>query len=101
MLTRDQVDTLVNNHGFILWATERKGSEVEYHYMERRYGINLWVNPETQTFRMECMINHSLFSLKCPECSPISNEDHFGKMLRRFKKAVRVMVYHNPFGEDD
>lgn len=35
MLTRDQVDTLVNNHGFILWATERKGSEVEYHYMER------------------------------------------------------------------
>lgn len=97
MLTRAVIDELVKDYGFTLWATERAGNKVEYHYMETLYGINLWVNLDTREFRMEWMIPHSIFSVKCPLCSPITNEEHFVKMLRKFKRVVRILSREEPF----
>lgn len=92
-LSRDVIDEFVKDYGFTLWSTERAGNSVEYHYMESLYGINLWVNSDTKDFRMEWIIPHSTFTVKCPTCSPITSEEHFVKMLRKFKRAVRCLFY--------
>lgn len=99
-MQRIEIDTLLETYGFNLWSTERTGRDTrEYHYMESRYGINLWVNPDTKEFRMEWIIPHTVFTLKCPKCSPFTNREHFEKMLMRFKKQVRILFEEATYGE--
>lgn len=100
MMSRSEIDNLVAEHGFTLWATVRTGGDkVEYQYMSNLYGINLWVDPETLEFRMGWIIPHSVLRVECPPCSPITNEPHFVNMLKKVKRVVRILSREEPFGE--
>lgn len=100
MMDRKEIDSLVAEHGFVLWATARMSRDkVEYQYMDGLWGINLWVDPETLEFRMEWLIPHSVLRVKCPPCSPITNEPHFVSMLNKVKRVVRILSREEPFGE--
>lgn len=97
-MDKNQVIDFVDGYGFSLWAIERGGEEL--HFMEKRYGINLWVGLKDMGFRFEWMIPHSVFSVKCPQCTPLTNKEHFEKMLKRFKKSVRAL-YWEEIGHGD
>lgn len=87
----EMLDIFLQKEGFCKWSTERLGNCVEYHYLDNFYGINLWVNPDTEEFRFEWMIPCTIFSIKCPVCSPITNIEHFTKMLSRFREYIKIM----------
>lgn len=93
-MSRDQIMDFVEQYGFILWSTERGRGDVVYHFMDKEYGINLWVNADTLSFWFEWMIPNTIFRVKSPELSPLSNKKHFEKMLERFKDPVMVL-YRN------
>lgn len=85
------IDAILQKEGFTRWSTERAENCVEYHYWDNFYGINLWVNPDTEEFRFEWAVPCTIFSIKCPKCSPITNAEHFTKMLFRFRECVKIM----------
>lgn len=95
---RDQIMAIAERHGFTLWATERGGSKVEFHFMDKEYGVNLWVNEATLSYRFEWMIPHSGNSIKSPVYALLSKEEHFKKMLEKFKKPVEVLYREDERG---
>lgn len=83
-MDKNQAIELANKKGFQLWATFGNS---ELQFLDK-LGINLYVNPEKNTFRLAYLIPKSIFQFNCPECSPFTNEEHFDKMYRKFKKEV-------------
>lgn len=74
-----------SQRGFTHWATIN-GTKLQF--MDR-WGINLFVNTETNEFEMAWNIPYTIFQITCPSCSPFSNEDHFQKTYVKFKRTVR------------
>lgn len=89
MLSKEEIKNLAEERGFTHWAT-LGGSRLQF--MDR-WGINLFVNIEKEEFEFAWMIPKSIFQIICPSCSPFSNNEHFSKMYRNFKKTVRTMQY--------
>ena len=80
-------DTLYDKYGFTQWATIMSGGKTYIQYIDNS-GINLLVNWDTGEFTMKWNIPQSIFTIECPECSPIINEEHFKKMYLRFREVV-------------
>lgn len=86
-------EKLYSKYRLTQWATFRQGDEVLNQFIDD-IGINVFINFDTQEFWMEYMIPRSIFSVKCPKCSPISNEEHFDKMYSKFKNCIFQYAIH-------
>lgn len=83
-------DTLYERYGFSVWAIIRQGESRIHQFMDKQ-GINLFVNFDTGEFYMKWLIPHTVFTIECPNCSPISNVVHFEKMYEKFKRYVAIL----------
>lgn len=94
-MSKDQIIDFAKEFGFSLWSTERRYKTLELHFIESRYGINLWVNTDNMEFRFEWKIPLTYLVVKSPQYSPITSKEHFQKMLIQFKKPVRTIFLEN------
>lgn len=87
-MSKFEVQDIAEARGFTLWATIN-GNTLQF--MDR-FGINLFVKIDTAEFSLEWNIPLSIFSVKCPTCSPFNNEKHFDKIYGKFKNVIRAIV---------
>ena len=85
MLDMKNIKDLATQRGFEQWAII--GGRTSQ-FMDR-WGINLFVNMETEGFEFAWGIPGTIFQITCPSCSPFSNEEHFKNMYIKFKRTVR------------
>ncbi|MBQ3543428.1 MAG: hypothetical protein IJA34_00325 [Lachnospiraceae bacterium] len=77
------MDKLIERYNFTLWATIVNQEGRSYQYMDA-HGINILINEKTKEFSFEWCVPKSIFSIKCPTCSPYDKEEHFDKMYNKF-----------------
>ena len=75
---------LAKKRGLDLWATFGDG---RLQFMDN-YGINFIINPQNDSFELSWMIPNTIFTINCPSCSPFSDDNHFHKFYRKFKRVV-------------
>ena len=95
-MERKEVEKLLEEYGtrFGLWAILSGGQEA-YQFMDKG-GINLKVYSDN-SFDFSYIIPGTIFQLTCPRCSPVTNQEHFMKMYRKFRKIVS----NEGWGEDE
>lgn len=86
-MTKRQAEDMLEKRGFQIWAVHNMR---EFQAMDR-WGINLFVDWEKDSFRLAWSIPKTIFTLNCPECSPFSSQTQFEKMYFGFKKQVRKL----------
>lgn len=95
-MTRRQAEDLIEKRGFQIWAVHNMR---EFRAMDR-WGINIFVNWEEDSFRIAWSIPKTILTLNCPECSPFSSQTQFEKMYFGFKKQVRKLKEDEGFDKD-
>lgn len=86
-MTKIQAEDLLEKRGFQIWAVHNMR---EFQAMDR-WGINIFVDWEEDSFRLAWSIPKTIFTLNCPECSPFSSQTQFEKIYFGFKKQVRKL----------
>lgn len=94
-MERKEIEKLMEEYDtrFELWAILSGGQA--YQFMDRS-GINLQVYSDGN-FNFAYIIPGTIFQLTCPKCSPVTNQEHFMKMYRKFRKVV----LNEGWGEDE
>jgi hypothetical protein len=88
-MERKEIEELMEQRGFDLWAI-LNGKNLQF--LSRNNNsylvINCIINPNTKEFEFKYLVPYSIIQLVNPKCSPFTDEEHFGKMLNKFMKAV-------------
>lgn len=92
-MTKRQAEDLLEKRGFQIWAVRNMR---KFQAMDR-WGINIFVDWEEDSFRLAWSIPKTIFTLNCPDCNPFSSQTQFEKMYFGFKKQVRKLKEEGGF----
>lgn len=84
-MTRQEAKDLIYLRGFEVWATLGTG---EFQAMDKN-GINLWVNWETEKFRMAWNVPYTLINIRLEPCSAFDSDRCFQEKYNQMREVVK------------
>lgn len=92
-MTSTEVQSIAEQRGFTLSAIVNVGNKQNTRFIFiDKDSITLIVD-RNNNFKFSYLIPHSIFSLECPECSPFTNNKHFGALYKKFRTWAYAIDY--------
>lgn len=94
-MSGQEADELMTKRKFMLMATFGSGiREYTYSDIEKRPTIHVEIIPEREEFRISYMGQYSMNIIQTPWCSPVTNKEHFKKILKKLLEWAKIIYQH-------